>query len=205
MFAGLAVLILLAGALAAFLLTRGSDDELVDTEDTTTTTTIKRTTTTTERPTTTTERPELTTTTTTTVDRSVGGLTYLSDMTALDDSDYYRFETGPGTVSGQIYTRSVLLDPYAERPGYVEYDLGRRYKTLSGTVGLSDAVPSDTVMRVEIYADGTPLFNQDLRLGQAVPIELDMANVLRLRLQVTDLRSQTSTDADAVFGDVSLG
>ncbi len=209
--AGLAVLLLVAGALAAFLLTRDKDEQVTAGSSDRSTTTTSTTTTTIKRTTTTTDPGRTTTSTQTTTETSVpgggavSGLTYLSDMTKLDDSDYYSFDVEPGTVSGKIYTRSVSLDPSYQDTGFVEYDLGRRYTTLTGTVGLSDAVPSDTVMRVEIYGDGKPLFNQDLRLGQAVPVQLDMTNVLRLRLQVTDLRPDSTGAAAAVFGDMAVG
>lgn len=104
-----------------------------------------------------------------------------------------------GRLAPQAQTRISTL-----RCGQMPLAVGRHYKTLSGTVGLPDDVPSDTALRVELFGDGRPLFNQDLRLGQAIPVTLDMTNVLRLRLQVSLLDSGSSYGKSVAFADMRL-
>jgi hypothetical protein len=129
------------------------------------------------------------------------GVLYLMDAHKLDDSSYYSFDTGPGEVSGTTYTRSIMLEPYDHRLAYVEYDLGRKYIHLDATLGVrDDAVHAGMSMQFQIYADGIPISDTTIRLGDVVPIHLDFDHPLRLRLQATDLDPNGS--AYAVFGDV---
>jgi hypothetical protein len=110
---------------------------------------------------------------------------------------------GQAQVNGEIYTRSVLLEPYSDEPSFVEYDLGRGFERIVGTVGPRDDVDADSLYKVEIFADGVSVFDQDLVLGHVAPIDLDMSNVLRLRLQVTDL-NYSGGSRYVVFADTRL-
>lgn len=214
----IAVLLVLAmtlGAVAAVLLTRPKDST-VATSPTAENKPAKSTTTAkppslppdeTSTTTTTTSISSNTTTSMTSTDgSSITGIVYLSDMDPVGDRNG-SYDRGKVTVNGDVHTRSVTLGAsgYSDSPSFLEFDAGRHYKTLVGTVGLPDDVVADAVLRVEIYGDGRPLFNQELRLGQAIPINLDMNGVLRLRLQVTYIGGSTSSsNLRAAFGDMQL-
>lgn len=132
---------------------------------------------------------------------SVVGTQYLADFRRLDDSNYYRFNTGAAAVSGTTYTRSVMINPRVRIPGYVEYDLARKYTRLEGILGVrDDATPSGLSMQFEIYADGVLIAGHSIEIGQTIPIDLDITNALRLRLQVTNVDREGN--AYAVFGDL---
>jgi serine/threonine protein kinase len=129
-------------------------------------------------------------------------IVFLADMDPVDvDGDE---ATGQAQLNGTIYTRSVLLRPPGADPGYLEYDLARAFTRLVGTVGPRDDVLSDGVYKVEIFADGTSVFDQRLGLGQTAPIDLDVTNVLRLRLQVTQIAGAFRGPRVVVFADTRL-
>lgn len=128
---------------------------------------------------------------------------YLADFRPVDEDD--RYEMGLGRVSGAAYTRSVLLRTGCCSAGvisFVEFDLARKYTALDATVGLSDDVPADARVLVQIYGDGNELARHELGLGQPVPVHLDVTNVLRLRFQVTDLTG--GSGRATVFGDARI-
>lgn len=111
-------------------------------------------------------------------------IVFLADVDPVEGSE----GVGTAQVNGILYTRSVRIYTSADSPTrYVEYDLARKYIKLRGIVGPRDDVRSDSQFKIEIYADGTKILDQTLKLGQTAPIELDVTNVLRLRLQVTRL------------------
>ncbi|MFF0488664.1 DUF1707 domain-containing protein [Nocardia sp. NPDC004068] len=132
---------------------------------------------------------------------STDAVQYLMDFKILSSSKYWSFNTGPGTVSGTPYTRSVMIQPYRKELAFVEYDLGRKFTKLDGVLGVrDDSTPSDIAMQFQIYADGVVVADQTVKLGATVPIHLEFDKPLRLRLQVTDLSG--GGDSDAVFGDL---
>ncbi|MFI7531449.1 DUF1707 domain-containing protein [Nocardia salmonicida] len=125
---------------------------------------------------------------------------YLSDLAA-SSGGFPNLRTGPARVSGELYTQSVLITPLSPNSVFVEYDLGGNYLYLDAVLGVSDdATPSDVSMRFRIFADGTPIFESSLALGNTLPIHLELSKVLRLRLEVTNLKP--GGDAKAVFGDL---
>lgn len=110
----------------------------------------------------------------------------------------------PGSVSGKTYTRSVTQ--YVDSvccPQKAGYDLARGYRIFRATAGLSDDTASEVTARLEIFGDGRSLFSQDVALGQAVPIEIDVTGVLRLELVVTKL-SDVYADPTIVWGDAQV-
>ncbi|MFI6044156.1 DUF1707 domain-containing protein [Nocardia sp. NPDC051321] len=126
---------------------------------------------------------------------------YLMDFKKLSSSSYWSFDTGPGTVSGTPYTRSVMLQPYRRDLAFVEYDLGRKFTRLDGVLGVrDDSTPSDIAMQFQIYADGVLITDTTVKLGATAPIHLEFDKPLRLRLQATDLSG--GGDSMGVFGDL---
>lgn len=201
------------GAAAAVLLTRPKDNTVAtsptaENQPAKSTTTAKPPSlppdeTSTTTPTTSVDSNTTTTSMSSTDGSSITGIVYLSDMDPVDSEG--DVQAGNVTVNGEIHTRSKILRPY-DSPAFMEFDAGRHYKTLKGTLGLPDDAPSDASMRVEIFGDNQPLFNQDIGLGQAIPIDLPVTNVLRLRLQVTKLSGSSSSSAAArvAFADMRL-
>jgi hypothetical protein len=129
-------------------------------------------------------------------------IVFLADQRRLSDASYANFYVQPARVNGVQYSRTVSLDPSQDQASFVEYDLGRKAKRLVGTVGVRDDSQSDVSMRLEIYVDGRKIFDQTMGLGQAVPVDLDVANTLRLRLQVTELTVNRKVENFMVFGDM---
>lgn len=128
---------------------------------------------------------------------------YLADVEPVD-SEHYSYQTGQGDLSGETYTRSVMIDPDQEEQGYAEYNLSRAYSRVEGSVGLRDDAPSSTTMKVQMYADGEVIFDETVGLGDVVPFDLDVEGVLRLRVQITDLSEEFGYDVYAIVADPRL-
>ena len=58
--------------------------------------------------------------------------------------------------------------------------------------------------KIEVFADGSQIFDQTIGLGQITPIDLDLTNVLRLRIQVTDLSPARAGSDYVVFADARI-
>ncbi len=130
-------------------------------------------------------------------------ISYLADLTRVDAS-YREFDTGQAQTNGTVYTRSVLLDPSGRDVSFVEYDVARKYTRLVGQVGLRDDASASAVYKIEVFADGSQIFDQTIGLGQIIPIDLDLTNVLRLRIQVTDLSPARAGSDYVVFADARI-
>lgn len=203
--AGAALVGVLVGVGAVLLLR--SDGDVVDVVEAAdpTTTSITETT---EPPTTETPTTSPTTAPTTVPEGQIppGSMRYLSEFDPVDvGSNVWSFDTGQGSLSGTVYARSLMLDP--GRPAeeaFVEYDLGRNFSRLEGFAGLRDDAPSDLTMHLEIFGDGERLFDEiSVMIGTAIPVDLDITDVLRLRIQVTDLgeRNRGFVEGPAIFAD----
>ncbi|BAW07943.1 NPCBM/NEW2 domain-containing protein [Nocardia seriolae] len=133
----------------------------------------------------------------------VNPVQYLMNFSRIAGYEDLHFDTGLAYVSGTPYPRSVMIDPRIGEPAHAEYDLGRNFTVLDGVLGIrDDATPTGVSMQVRILADGKILFDQQIALGGSVPLHLDVAQALRLRLEVTNLAR--NGDAYAVFGDLGL-
>jgi hypothetical protein len=94
-------------------------------------------------------------------------------------------------VNGATQLQSVVVSADrvlgdVGRSCYTDYNLSRQWVRLKGGVGISDTSTATLQCRLEVFADGNPIFNQTVSLGEISPIDLDVTNVLRLRLQVTE-------------------
>src|ERR1035437_9213304 len=110
--------------------------------------------------------------------------------------------TGSVEVNGQYYANSVYLD-LNPGPGNVSYNLGRQWRHLEATVGLSDDSPENEKVQFQIFADQRSIYNHVFELGQSQQINLNVSGVLRLELVAT-LTSAYVADTEAVWGDANL-
>nr|WP_235498415.1 protein kinase [Frankia sp. R43] len=138
---------------------------------------------------------------------------YLSEFTALESAG--AVETGAVAVNGQQRTRSILIravgDKYAAnyRVGKVDYDLGRHFQKFQAVVGLADDARSTAVYQVSIYGDNQRLADHTIRLGESIPIDIDVRGILRLRLEITHTDGDSGEgysryDSRVVFGEAKV-
>ena len=110
--------------------------------------------------------------------------------------------TGAVEVNGQYYANSVYLD-LNPGPADVSYNLGRQWRHLEATLGLSDDSPENEKVQFQIFADGRSIYSHVFALGQSQQITLDVTRVLRLELVAT-LSSAYVGQAEAVWGNADL-
>nr|WP_232794282.1 MULTISPECIES: NPCBM/NEW2 domain-containing protein [Pseudofrankia] len=87
---------------------------------------------------------------------------------------------------------------------YAKYDLGRDAHRLQATVGLSDDATSGTTYLIEIFGDGRRLASNTVKLGNSVPLDIDVTGVLRLRLMTTKVQADYWDQSVSVFGDARI-
>jgi hypothetical protein len=139
---------------------------------------------------------------------------YLGEMNPVDTYGYFYTADTSHEVNGHIYTQSVYgltegdwVQPIEINYAYAEWNLARNYSYLNTTIGLDDSSkPSGVVVRAQIFGDGVQLYSQDLALGQAFPIHLKIAGVLRLKLETTEISDpgEVYAGAEAVFGSAEV-
>ena len=106
-------------------------------------------------------------------------------------------------VNGTTYTQSLVSTTYpsAGSIASAEWNLGRVYNQLIANIGVSDSSGTGTRLRFQIFGDGVQIYTRDMGIGQEVPINVHVSNVLRLQLEVTVLVAPTTNGiARGVFG-----
>jgi hypothetical protein len=132
-----------------------------------------------------------TTTTTTTVAPSVK-TTALADLGLAGG--------GPPAQSGSLKINGVVTDDtlygWACRQPVLNYDLNRAYTTLTATAGVDDnSVPTDNVT-MKFATDGNVVGTSVVKLGTTAPVQVNVANALRLTITITT----SSTACDSATG-----
>lgn len=159
-------------------------------------------------------------TTTTTVASTVTSLSALAGATAttelVQNSDLKALyldqlkpvagdaDTGQAKSNAKLFLHALSMQTQAS--GYqpqasVEYDLSRSWKTFTVEIGVRDDESASAEGVYAIYLDGEKKATGTLRLGTTTPITLDVTNVLRLRLEVTNTSDQYTY---WVWGDAQL-
>lgn len=141
---------------------------------------------------------------------------YLGDMKPVDQDPGSggQYVAAQYTTNGTQYLHSVdvAASCSSSRGSYwIEYDLGRKYQTLTATVGLSDTDSSAAKAAYVVYADGVKVQTGTLTVGKSTPITLHLAGVLRLRLETDNANagpdgctSEANPQADVVWGDAGI-
>lgn len=96
---------------------------------------------------------------------------------------------GPASIDGSRYEHSILLrptTPTAGGPGFVELDLGGRYRRFTTVAGvLDDARDPFQVGRFRVVLDGTPRSEHEVAAGKPATIDLDVTGARVLRLEMS--------------------
>ncbi len=67
---------------------------------------------------------------------------------------------------------------------FIEFNLGRDYKTFRATLGVADRTTQADARRLRVLGDGHLLYEREFVLGQSEAVELDVTGVLRLRIEM---------------------
>lgn len=111
-----------------------------------------------------------------------------SSSECIDRGDAY--DVGDIAINGATQQRSVWAyasDFYKDQVCSYDYNLGRDWSRLKGSVGIWDESVATMQCRFEVFVDEVPVFNQVAGLGTLIPFDLDVTNGLRLRLLITPL------------------
>ena len=130
---------------------------------------------------------------------------FLEELSTLDNTGFTQGENI--AMDGEIYLRS-LTSSISRRydSASVEFNLSRDFRRLSSVVGYSDTSSSEGRIRMQIFGDGEELFTQDVVLGTAIPVDVDVTDVLRLRITANVLEGPSGRFAEmqAGFGEARL-
>jgi hypothetical protein len=120
-------------------------------------------------------------------------------MKAVSQASVSGPQPGVQKANGKAYSHGVAVTPYNNAVGTVEYDLSRQYRRLVGELALDDKSPSGAVAKVEIYGDGRLLTDPDVAFGTTTPIDVDVTDVLRLRIALSE--TDGNGQAPIILGD----
>ena len=123
-----------------------------------------------------------------------------------------RYGGNPGTslatMNGVSYTHalSAATPSCVSTPPSFQYDLGRDYRQLTTTVGVSDDSPSDAIVLFEVLVDGRNVFSQTATLGKPVAVKVDVTGGLRLEIDATQTGGSCSNTVSTttVWADAEL-
>lgn len=123
---------------------------------------------------------------------------YLEDLRSVDDRGVH---TGTAQVDGKNYPRSIMSYPRYEE-AEISWNLSRGYRQLVGILGRSDdAEDTQTEVQVEIFLDERKVHTETVGFGEAVELDVDVADALRLEIVATSLDGEAM---NIVFGDIRL-
>lgn len=120
---------------------------------------------------------------------------------SLSTVDSYALGQDTSELDGESYPRSLASGSWSES-GYSEWNLSRGYRHLVATVGRSDdAEHAEEQVQVEVFLDQRKAWSERVVLGEPVEMDIDVTDVLRLRIEFTSLNDRA---AYLVLGDIHL-
>jgi len=132
------------------------------------------------------------------------GSAYLSKLDAMESG----CGTGSESMDGKKYENSVTCTankPGTAKPRKSVWNLAHAVDEMRATVGVpTDSMPG-TRVRVEVFADGTPVAAVDAGYGQPADLYARVSGALQLTVVATALTdSGSSRDTEAVLADPTI-
>jgi NPCBM/NEW2 domain len=133
-------------------------------------------------------------TTTTTPAPTKAKTTALGDLDEVAGSDIA--PSGTVKINGAVLDDSIY--GWACGPSTLNFDLNRAYTTLTATAGVDDNSMATDSVTFTFTADGNQIGSSVVKLGTSAPVQLNVANVLRLGITIAS--TATACDSGIGFG-----
>jgi hypothetical protein len=116
---------------------------------------------------------------------------FLSDDTAVD-STMGGFDSGSGVIKKVVYTDSIwgcfdtqtIQGTCTNYAAYEDYNIPAGYNYFQATAGFSSDSPSSCSAEVQLFGDGTKLFDHEIAFGDSIQVRFGVAKYLRLRFEI---------------------
>lgn len=121
--------------------------------------------------------------------------TYLYDIKCSASNRFEIIDSGDPLIDsvgnvykiGNLFTVSAKSSDWDDEGGSAEWNLGYRYRAMTGTISVSDTSENDANAILRIEGDGEVLFAQKLtRTMTPIPIAIDVSAINWLRITVTE-------------------
>ncbi len=97
------------------------------------------------------------------------------------------------TMNGVDYPSALVMYSTKE-VRKLEINAGRRQKRFRGSLSIPDNQASDSAHQVDISLDGAnPIYSALVKFGETKEIDLDVTNVLRVRISVASVGKREGT------------
>lgn len=127
---------------------------------------------------------------------------HVSELTPVSDCCSVR--TGPQAVDGRTLAHSLSFNHYGSGSRDIaEYDLGRAWRSLTATVGLSDLSVSGSSGRLQVFVDERDAGTWELAIGGGHDIRVDVSGAQRVRFEASSWGGQGGSTY-VVVGDPLL-
>ncbi|MFI1221755.1 MULTISPECIES: protein kinase domain-containing protein [unclassified Streptomyces] len=125
-------------------------------------------------------------------------------LTALTPVDGLEYSTEPVVLNTRSFDTAMSTGlPCSGFTYATEYNLERAWSTLRFTGGITDSSPQSQG-KVTLLGDGKVLASGALSLGEERKFEVPVADVLRLRIQLTTVSGKCGRSSRAAFADPVL-
>ena len=129
--------------------------------------------------------------------------TYLSAMGTVEVTDSDNWGSGNVAVNAAVKPTSLYWTYRNRRASYRDYNLSKGFSRLKATLGVEDNSKSGFSCRAKVFLDNkpVPVFDQAVALGGELPMDIDVSNVLRMRIEVS---TGAQEDGTCVLGTARL-
>ena len=126
---------------------------------------------------------------------------YLTELNSSSSS----FSDGAVDMNGTTYDHGMSVSfSYYNSSQTGEWNLGRYFNTLSGTIGIADdSSQSDATFTVDFYVDQELIQSETLASGEFKDVSFDVQDGLRLKIVITRTDKKNG-GANVGFGDFQL-
>ena len=126
---------------------------------------------------------------------------YLTELNSSSSS----FSDGAVDMNGTTYDHGMSVSfSYYNSSQTGEWNLGRYFNTLSGTIGITDdSSQSDATFTVDFYVDQELIQSETLASGEFKDVSFDVQDGLRLKIVITRTDKKNG-GANVGFGDFQL-
>jgi PASTA domain/NPCBM/NEW2 domain len=116
--------------------------------------------------------------------------TFLSAMGTVEVTESGQWKSGNVAVNATTKPTSLYWESggWFNAPStYRDYNLSKGFSRLKAVLGVEDNSKSGFFCRFEVFLDGKPVpaFNESVGLGGELPMDVDVSNVLRMRINVS--------------------